>query len=63
MLPFQRSKKLSRGCTACAMISDKKLGNYATVGVEPWAGQNDLTGLFYLLWFEPLSKHLDAVST
>lgn len=45
------------------MISEKKLGNCAIVGVKPRAGQNDLTGLFYLLWFEPLSKHLDAVGT
>lgn len=40
-----------------------KRHNCAIEGVKQQAGQNDLMGLFYLLWFESLSKHFEAART
>lgn len=47
----------------CNDLSEEKLRNYAIVCVKQQAGQNVLMGLFYLLWFESLSKHRDAAWT
>lgn len=44
-------------------VLEKKLHNYAIIIVKQQAGQNDLSGHFYLLWFASLNKHLDAAGT
>lgn len=64
IFPFQESKKnIMILYRLSNYVLQKKLHNYAIIIVKQQAGQNDLLGHFYLLWFESLKKHLDVSGT